>query len=947
MTFATPLALLLLLTLPYFVWVGWPRLPFRRRDLLSLVLRLMIVFLLVMGLAGAQLVLAADTLATIFLVDFSDSMGAIRRQAAIDYVEAALGSMRPDDQAGLILFGADALVERSLSPGRRLAEIYSTPLTLDTNIAQAIRLALALYPPGMARRMVILSDGLATRGDAEAAARLAAASDVQIDFVTFERPSEPEVLITEVNTPARLDEGQFFDLSLTLESNVYGPATVTVMASGQVVHQQRVALQAGTQRFVLSLKAGAPGFTGFRVMVEPDGADTFYQNNVLSSFSRITGAPRVLLVRKDPRSSAELVRALEATGIIVDEVAPSALPVGLASLGPYKSVVLVNVPAASLSPRRMAVLQVYVRDLGGGLVVVGGDASYGVGGYYGTMLEETLPVGMQIHDRERLPRLALVFAIDRSGSMAQRERVGGYTHLDIAKEAILRSVELLGPMDAVGVLGFDSSAFWVVDLQRLDDRAAVNQSIGTLIPGGGTSIFAAVDAIAAVLPAYDSDVKHLVLLSDGAANPQGVYETVMGMYEEAGVTTSVVIIGENALTWPRRLAEATGGRFHWAPDVSAIPAIFTAETVLAARSYLVEEEFYPTLGTPSTLLSGIIDVPPLQGYVVTEAKPSAQTILLSHEGDPLLAVWQYGLGRAVAWTSDASPKWAPAWVAWENFARFWGQVVRWTITEGADDNIEVLVAAHDGTARVSVDAMDRDARYLNGLDLVARVVDPDLDVVDVALQQVAPGRYEGEFAPAVEGAYFVGVAGSGAAGAVMQTTGWVLSYSPEYRALEDDSGLLERIAALTGGRALERPGDAFEHNLTARRAPTVLWRWLFLAALLLLPVDIAVRRLVLTRRDLERLRVALAELFGGEPARDEVRAEQAARLSQLKRAKERAARSTRRGDGEPAVRTDEAVRPRSAAEPPARPAAGGEQKTIEALLQRHRRARRTDDRDEE
>lgn len=918
MSFATPIALLLFIVLPYFVWLGRPRQPFRRaRDLTSLVLRTAIVTLLILSLAGTQLVLAADKLATIFLVDFSDSMGAAGQQSALNYIEASLTGMGPDDQAGIILFGADALVERPLSPSRKLAEVYSTPVTLNTNIAQAIKLGLAMFPPGVAQRMVILSDGQATIGDTDAAARLAAASGVQIDFVSFERPPEPEILITEVNTPAVLDEGQLFDLALTLESNMPTGAEITVMASDEVIHQQPVQLREGVQRFVLNLQATEPGFTDFRVLVEPTQNDTFYQNNALSSFSRITGPPRVLVVRRDPVESAALVEALAATGVLIDEIEPGALPSGLAPLGVYESVILINVPASQLSPRRMAVLQVYVRDLGGGLVVVGGDESYGVGGYYQTPLEETLPVEMQIRDEERIPQVALVFAIDRSGSMAQRERVVGYTHLDLAKEAVMRSIDLMGPLDSVGVVGFDSEAFWVVQLQRADNRDSLKTQVAQLVPGGGTSIHAAVAAIADVLPQHDAPIKHVILLSDGASNPAGVREIVRNMHDEAGVTTSVVAIGENYLQWIERLAEASGGRFHFTPDVTAVPAIFTAETLLAARSYIVEEDFFPSLGTPSEVLSGIQTAPQLHGYVATSDKATAQTILRTHEDDPLLAVWQYGLGRSVAWTSDVSAKWAMSWLQWENFARFWNQVVRWSITEGVNDNVEVTVEPLGDQTLIRVDALDRDGHYLNGLDLTARVVDPELATLNIQLNQVAPGRYEAAFTPTDEGAYFIGVAGT--AGeievepeestaedapvqqAIMQTTGWVLSYSPEYRALDADTIALERVAEITGGHELDQPGEAFDHNLDAQRTPTPLWPWLILMAVVLLPFDIAVRRLVITRSDWERLREYIADIFRGEAAPEETVAQQAERFAKLRDAKERAAESTQTGEAaEPA-----------------------------------------------
>ena len=962
MSFTTPVALLLLALVPFFVWYGMPRTPYRRgRDLLSLLVRLCIVVMLIFGVAGAQLVLAADALATLFLVDFSDSMGTAGREAALDFVRDALNSMGPDDQAGVILFGADALVERPLSPSRTLDQVYSTPVTLSTNIDRAVRLGLALFPPDTARRMVVLSDGLANAGDADAAARLAAASGVQIDFVSFERPPQPEVLIAHVHTPPTLDEGQVFDLSLTLESNVETAANVTVLAAGEVVHQETVDLRVGTQRFVLRLEAGTPGFTEFRVLVDP-AVDTFYQNNALSTFSRIAGPPRVLLVRQDARESADLARALNATGISVDEIAPEELPTTLGPLGVYRSVVLVNVPASVLSPRRMELLQVYVRDLGGGLVVVGGPNSYGVGGYYETPLEEALPVEMRIRDQERLPELALVFAIDRSGSMGTRDP-SGYTHLDLAKEAVIRSIGLLNASDSVGVLGFDTGAFWVVPLQEVTTPAALAAMVGTMTPGGGTSIFAAVEAVEAVLPSHDAPIKHVVLLTDGIANPAGVREIVTAMRESAGVTTSVVAIGHNYSRWIEDLALITGGRFHHTADVNTIPTIFTAETILAARSYIVEEEFFPAMGAPSPIMTGITGVPTLRGYVATSAKSTARAILTSPHDDPVLAAWQYGLGRAVAWTSDATTRWADNWVTWDDFARFWSQAVRWSITEGVSENVEVTVDQRAEQTFVRVDAMDQGGRYLNGLDLTARIVTPALLSQQVGLRQVAPGRYEGAFTPDAEGAYYIGVLGGAPnidpeadeAAVIQQNAGWVLSYSPEYRHLQANPRQLERIAHLTEGRQLTEPAQAFDPSLIARRAVTAVWPWLLLAAAVLLPLDVAVRRLVITRSDLERVRAAISARIGGEapaPQPVGVRAEQ---FDQLRSARARAraeapvAPEAERPDAARSARRAESAAPspppqaaRDSAEP-APAEATPESGTLAARLLRRRRDAQDDD----
>ncbi len=963
MTFTAPIALLLLLLLPVFAYVGWPRLPFRRRrDAASLALRLLIVTLVALGVAGAQIVRAAEKLAVVFLVDVSDSMDSAAQAAALDFVREAMGASSPDDQTAVILFGSNALVERPMLTGTELGPIGSRPSTLNTDLAEAIRLGMALFPADAAKRMVILSDGVVTVGNPYEAARLAAASGIQIDFVPFRRQPAPEVAVTDVQVPTRLSVDEPFEIDYTIESQIDTMAVVTLLAGGQTIARDVVALEAGENPYYFQLRRGFPttGFSDIRVQVEPidANADGFYQNNRLSAFTEISGPSRVLLVARDGEAGAadiaHLLPALEEVGLAVDAVTPSDLPIGLAPLSAYASVVVVNVPAADLSLRRMEVLRAYVRDLGGGMVFIGGDESYGVGGYFQTPIEDTLPVEMQLRDQERIPALSLIFVIDTSGSMGA---VGpsGYTNLDLAKEAIIRSIGLLNPSDRLGVVGFDSRASWIVEVTQVDNPGALQQQVGTLRPGGGTDILAGLRAAADYLPNDPSLLKHVILLTDGGANPMGIPALVQQMRVDYNATTSVVAIGEGYAPFLQDVAAIGQGNFHFARDVTTIPTIFTAETVLATRSYIVEDTFFPAQVGQSPILTGIRRVPQLLGYVATTAKDNAQVLLRSPEpnADPILAAWQFGLGRAVAWTSDATSRWATNWVTWDNYPRFFSQMVRWTITEGVNSNLETRVEQRGEQAVLIVDARDNAGDFLNGLLLDAGIVSPDLEPQLLQLYQVAPGRYEAVFEPGEEGAYFIRVAGAPAAGGappanvnVAQTTGWVLTYSPEYRPPEGglDLALLNDLANLTGGGSLAgRPAAAFDHNLVAASAATPLWPWLLLLATILLPLDVGLRRLIITASDWRKLRAWLADRLGlAEPELTYVRPE---RLDRLMGVRDRVRSETAGGDRplrepspvEAILPADERQQPTPAAPPSARPAPAPS--SASTLLARRRTAR--------
>jgi len=668
-------------------------------------------------------------------------------------------------------------------------------------------------------------------------------------------------------------------------------------------------------------------------------------------------------VASDEREIASLRTVLAASGLQVEVQGPRDLPIGLAPLSGYDSVILANVSAAELAGDRMAYLQAYVRDLGRGLVVIGGPDSFGVGGYFDTPLEETLPVEMRIRDQQRIPQLTMLFVLDRSGSM-ELSSSGGVSNLELAKEAVVRSFDLLNDNDRTGVVSFDVSAYYVVELQAVGDeinRQRLCDLVGSLRPGGGTNIRQAVLSADQLLRNDPSELKHIILLTDGGADPSGIVLAVDRMYQNYGITTSVVAVGQDYARWLEEVARAGRGQFHLVFDVSTIPAIFTAETLLATRAYIQEELFVPGIAAPRHPILGDLDsVPPLRGYVATSAKPLATVILRGPQDDPILAAWQYGLGRAVAFTSDATSRWGAEWLGWDGYADFWNQAVRWTMARGSTANIETTIRERGEEAVVSVAARDSRGGFLNGLMLQAAVVSSDLTTTVIPLQQIAPGQYEGSFTPAAEGAYFITVAGSTADSevlvpqSVLQTAGWVLGYSAEYSLSgigtsgKSGTALLQSLAELTGGRSLkEQPTAAFTHDLEREMAAQPLWPYLVLAALLLLPVDVGVRRLIVTRGDLARLagwlRLRHPEL------REEARPEH---LDRLLDAKERARRGrvAPPAGGESPAPTVPAERPLAPPERPVRhiPKIPGEtsvpQETLAARLLQRRRGSREQDR---
>jgi len=859
MAFTRPVFLLFLIIVPYFVYLGWPgRARYGSgRARAALAVRCTIVMLVILSLAGVQSVYGSDRLAVAFLVDVSDSVPQEERERALVFVREALATLRSDDRAALILFGAEALVERPMLAGGVLGTPASIPRANQTDLEQAIRLGMALFPSGAARRLVILSDGRPTLGDAEAIVRLARSQGIQVDVVPLLSPLEVEgaveAWLADLAAPTMLHQGEEFDLTITARATQPVQAMLTVLAGDRIVTNKEIHLGPGDNTFVIPLVAGGPGFMSFRAVLAP-AADVYHQNNILSAFTFVTGAPRVLLVSpaQDEGEWTYLAAALQAAGLEVQSDTPDTMPADPASLVEYAAVVLVNVPARAIPPRTLSALQSYVRDLGGGLVAVGGPHAYGVGGWYNTLLEEMLPVAMNVRNEERFPPMSITVVIDKSGSMAAQE--GSVQKIRLAGEAAARVAELINDTDEITVIAFDTVP---VDIIGPLPGGARDEIIGKVIRlqagGGGIYVRESLQVALQHLAGSSRKVRHIILLADGAdaEHQEGVRELVIREIAGRNITLSTVAIGAGSdLRFLEEIAILGNGRYHFTDRASNLPVVLAEETQLAMRSYIVEEPFFPIQTSSGPILFGIEAVPQLVGYVATSPKVTGQVILSTHLGDPLLAAWQYGLGRVVAWTSDATARWAQQWVGWDGFPRFWGQLVRWTIGRRSNVPVEMDVSLTGDKAHITLDATDESGAFLNGLEANVSVVGPGGRRTQVRLTQSAPGRYEGSFLPQEEGIYLLHLS----AGQIALTDAWVMGYSPEYLVREGNPAYLSHLAELGGGRVLKQPSDALVHNIRGRGERQELWPYLLRLTALLLPLDVGIRRLVLSRRELERMR---------------------------------------------------------------------------------------------
>lgn len=877
-SFIYPIYLWLLISLPLAAslgWVAWRR-SGSTRLWLSLALRLILMAAIIFSLAGLQIRFRSDLLTTVFILDASDSIPPAEVQRGEDLIRAAIQSKPKDDQAAIVVFGGDALVERLASKETGLGNIASVPVTTRTNIAAALQLAQAILPAEGAKRLVLLSDGRENIGKALEQAELADLNQTELLFVPLGyEPAEVEVLIESLDAPAEVRLGERFDLTATIHSSAPTQAVLRIFEDSNLIYSQELSLQPGFNRLQIpiapsSTDTSKTGFRRFRAQIVPD-VDNRLQNNAASAFTVVHGPPNVLLVESQPEEGENLARALTAAEMNLTRIAPANLPTTLPELARYDAVILVNVNAASLPAESMQALPVFVRDLGRGLVMIGGDQSFGAGGYLRSPLEAALPVDMDVRDRELQANLALILAVDKSGSMGRchcdnpdlnqtytRAEVG-QPKVDIAKEAIMRAASALGTQDYLGVVAFDQQPHWVLQPGQLPDPAALEQAISSFQADGQTNLQAGVQAAYQALQDIPARRKHIILMTDGWVRQGELTELAQEMKEQ-GITLSVVAAGEGSAQYLAALAQLGGGSYYPAVDIFRVPEFFLKETVRSVGEYIIEEPFYPLPSAPSQVLRGIdaADLPPLLGYNGVTAKNAARLDLITARGDPLLATWQYGLGRSAAWTSDLKGQWAKEWVAWKNFQTFAVQLVRWTLPTPKVEGLEAEARLEDNQAVIRLTALDKDGLPLSYLQGSVVIIGPELDSVEEPLKQVGPGQYEATGRLTQPGVYLARLGvnqGDQSLGQI--ALGLVVPYSPEYKTSGIDLRALNELAEVTGGGELTDPQAAFLHNLPAVEQAREYWWTLLMLAALLFPLDVMLRRLNLTTRDLQTVKAWL------------------------------------------------------------------------------------------
>jgi uncharacterized membrane protein len=870
------------------------------RKAAAILLRATVITLIVLALAGVQSVRRSDRLTTLYLLDATQSVPHELQEPALAYITESSKKRRQDDLSGLIVFGKTPMVETPPAPSELSTMLENSQIDPEyTDLSAAIKLALATFPDDTARRLVILCDGNENRGRAIEQALAAKNLGVQIDTVPIEYNYDREVLVEKVAIPPDVKKGETVNINVVIRASEPTTGTLQIFQKADNYRApapgnekpQPVELQRGINVFNLKQLITEPNFYTFSATFVPDkdSGDRRAINNTAEGFTHARGTAHVLLIEGTAGEHVELVRALrekklEVTTLVAPRIDGSGavggdpLPTDLAQLQPYDSVILANVPKESFTEAQQQMLESNVHDMGAGLVMLGGRDSFGAGGWMNTPVEKALPVDMQIKAL-KVQGLGAMVLVMHASEIAE----GNYWQKVVAKAAI----QSLSSYDYAGMLHWEGQEAWLFTLRPIGTgRGSMLRAIDRMTPGDmpdfDPSLLMAMKGLRNV---KDAMTRHIVIISDGDPTPPTPSVINQLVANKITVTTVLTAAHGNdlgAFSVMKNLANRTKGRFYNVTNPKALPRIYQQEARSISRPLIFEQEtpWAPTVNYLSEPVIGLPNnVPPITGLVLSSVKENElvevpmTSPLPKGQTNPLLAHWTYGLGRSVAFTSDAGRRWAKQWPDWESYAAFWSQVIRWSMRPVDRGNLSLSVRREEGRIKVVVDALDKDNNFLNFLQVQGNVVSPDLKRSTIELVQTAPGKYEGVVENAeASGNYFVnlGYRGPDNLQGVI-SSGVSVPYSDEYRELRSNPALLETISSLTdgevttfktrqdGGIDLARTLSGVDHF---RRGPKLmipksyrdLWPDLLWLAALLFLGDVAVRRIA---PDFDRIRKAI------------------------------------------------------------------------------------------
>lgn len=805
--------------------------------IMAYALRVLVILLVIGAFFDISWNWRAKKVATVFLLDASDSMRG-NQDEEVEELAAAIEELPRGEEAGVVAFGGDTMIQQLVSEKPEFSALDSMPITTETNIEQAVQTALSLYSEYNRKRLVLLTDGRQNTGDLLNMSSSLQAAQVDLQVKKWESTPKEEVYLSDLTVPESISVGDRYNIELEVESTIHTGAKLQLYNDNKLRREETVDLQEGSNRFSFQDTRTEEGFTNYRAVVIPD-QDTVQMNNEYVAYTEASEKKPILLLEGRNGEAAEFRKVLDAAAYPYQVLSPAEAPAGVKELNKYVTILLENVYVDDLPAGFMDSVESYVKDYGGGLIAIGGDQSFALGGYRDTVLEKILPVNMDHREEEELPELAMVMVIDHSSSMSSNS--DGKMKLQTAKEAAAGALKNLRDQDQIGVLAFDDSYSWVVKPQKLTERDEINKKIMGIREGGSTSIYPALQQAYKAVKETDAQIKHVILLTDGQDAGQQNYDKLLANAEQDGITVSTVAVGQDADDKLLQHIAGLGNGRDYQTDGDELSRIFAQEIYLSQGDFLINRDFTPVITADSDIMDGLEDgLPQLRGYIGTSIKNGASAVWMDDKKeDPILAVWQYGLGTTIAFTSDVTNEWTGNYALWDEYPQFWSQVIAQSIYDQDDSESKISAKQEGNTGIIRYE----NAKVSGDAKLTAIYTNSAGEQEEVKLDAVSAHAYEGKIPLGETGVYSINVRRKEGEelkeAANVQLT---MQYSEEYR-YTGDSNILERFVAEADGIFIDDLQEIYQTKPQEADSRTNLTMPFLMLAVVLWLLDILNRRL--------------------------------------------------------------------------------------------------------
>lgn len=818
------------------------------RRVIAPLMRTIVLILFVLALASPEQVMKSEGAARPALVDSSASITPAMRAWTIKLLQDQLG-LRGGDPAFMFASSATpqtiSAIKSSFESGKGCAECRPGATNLENALDR-----LASDPDAHGGPAVLVTDGWQNRGEAERAVSAIVSAEIRLDIFTPPGArSIPNVAMTELTLPPALEKAQPFALGVTMENLNDAPAagTIAVSRDGVPIAERKIALARGSQRFDFPVRTESAGLAAYSAVFKPDNPalDAYLEDDSLKGWVGVGARRKVLILTGTARDANYLETVVRRMGL-EPTVVPAPGGVWNGPITGYDAILLNNVPSERIAPAAQNAMAGYV-SRGGSLAMVGGDSSFGLGGYATSPLAPVMPVTMKPPQHKEKKR-ALILVIDKSGSMGRNDKL---TYAKAAAETVTKSLK---DSDLISVIGFDSQPFVVIPLQSVaQSRPYIDQMINRLSAHGTTYLIPALREAERALASSGAQNQHVVIITDGetGGTSEMYYDLVSRMHHDSGATISTIAIGREAnVDLLQSIAKYGGGAYYQTDSPKNLPQLFVEDfRTHGGEATMVEKEFTPRTVRPDAILRELAgrQMPPLKGYVSTEIKPAAtMSMFVDRSGsrEPLIASWKYGAGKALAVTTDASGRWSGTWVRANVFQPVWDRLLAWMTPEiAAEPKIDVALGYTAG--RINLKLTDYSVEAANAAHLVTAIVTrPDGSRTETALNENVPGELSGSIEAETPGNYYFEIRSG--AGKDQKFPPLAYTVSPSVNAElprpEPNYGLLEHLASATGGRLNPSAAEVATTRPTLERRVSMN-PYLIVAAMIILIGEALVRRL--------------------------------------------------------------------------------------------------------